>query len=187
MEITRGVTLDLSSSRKGGSPLNRGCLGRRSSDLTSLLSMSILNYGYRLSRGGRSLNRNSMRGCRGGKRCKLSPTKKALSCVCPWEQRPRKEKGGRKYEDQNNLLFFFFFLRMRKTKVYGRLVSKETYLQFRLIEHNRISGRHILFMLRLQRKRGTRDRVKERSQQVCQFRPQRKVKRICSLEGQGKS
>ena len=85
------------------------------------------------------------------------------------------------------IFFFFFFLRMRKTKVYGRLVSKETYLQFRIIEHNRIKGRRILLMLRLQRKRGTRDRVKERSQQVCQFRPQRKVKRICSLEGQGKS
>ena len=53
--------------------------------------------------------------------------------------------------------------------MYGRLVSKETYLQFRLIEHKRINGRHILLMLRLQRKMGTRDRVKERSQQVCQF------------------
>ena len=62
-----------------------------------------------------------------------------------------------------------FFGGMRKPKVYGRLVSKEMYLQFRLIEHKRISGRHILLMLRLQRKMGTRDRVKERSQQVCQF------------------
>ena len=74
-------SLDLSNSRRGGSPLNRGCLGRRRGDLTNLPSMSILIYGYRLSGRGRSLNRNSMRGCRGGRCCKLSPTKKALHGV----------------------------------------------------------------------------------------------------------
>ena len=39
-----------------------------------------------------------------------------------------------------------------------------------------MGGRRILLMLRLQRKRGTRDEVKERSQQVCQFQPQIKLK-----------
>ena len=33
-----------------------------------------------------------------------------------------------------------FFGGMRKPKVYGRLVSKETHLQFRLIEHNGMGG-----------------------------------------------
>ena len=60
--------------------------------------------------------------------------------------------------------------------MYGRLVSKETYLQFRLIEHNGMGGWRILLMLRLQRKRRIRDGVKERSQQACQFQPQGKSK-----------
>ena len=58
--------------------MNRGCLGRRSDDLTNLSSMSTFIYGYRLSERGRSLNRNSMRGCKGGRCCKLNPTKRAL-------------------------------------------------------------------------------------------------------------
>ena len=29
---------------------------------------------------------------------------------------------------------------MRKPKVYGRLVNEETYLQFKFIEHNGMSG-----------------------------------------------
>ena len=33
-----------------------------------------------------------------------------------------------------------FFGRMRKPKVYGRLVNEEMYLQFRLIEHNGMGG-----------------------------------------------
>ena len=33
-----------------------------------------------------------------------------------------------------------FFGRMRKPKVCGGLVNEETYLQFRLIEYNRMSG-----------------------------------------------
>ena len=45
-----------------------------------------------------------------------------------------------------------FFGRMKKPKVYGGLVNEETYLQFRLIEHNGMGGRRILLMLRLQRK-----------------------------------
>ena len=33
-----------------------------------------------------------------------------------------------------------FFGRIRKPKAYSRLVNKETYLQFRLIEHNGMGG-----------------------------------------------
>ena len=117
-------SLDLSSSRRGGSPLNRRCLGKRMGDLTNLPSMSTFIYGYRLSGKGRSLNRNSMRVCRSGKCCKLSPTKKALhGCAHGYrkllgsrtiyrkrlglilEDKKKGGGGGRRYEDQSNLFW----------------------------------------------------------------------------------
>ena len=82
----------------------------------------------------------------------------------------------KKKGEEDMKIKIIFFGRMRKPKVYGRLVNEETYLQFRLIEHNGMGGRRILLMLRLQRKRRTRDRVKERSRQACQFQPQGKSK-----------
>ena len=131
--------------------MNKGCLGKRSSDLTSLPSISTFIYGYRLTGGGRSLNKNSMHGYRGGRHCKLSPTKKALHGCAHGNRKLldsrtiyRKRLGlileEKKRGEEDMKIKIIFFGRMRKPKVYGRLMSKETYLQFRLIEHKGISG-----------------------------------------------
>ena len=131
--------------------MNRGCLSRKSSGLTSLPSMSTIIYGYQLSRGGRSLNRNSVRGCRGGRRCKLSHTKKALHGYAYGNSKLlgsrtiyRKRMGlileEKKRGEEDMKIRIIFFGRVRKPKVYGKLVSKETYPQFKLVEHNGMGG-----------------------------------------------
>ena len=131
--------------------MNRGCLGKRMGDLTNLPSMSTFIYGYRLSGRGRSLNRNSMRVCRSGKCCKLSPTKKALHGCAHGNRKLigsktiyRKRLGlileEKKKGEEDMKIKITFFRRMRKPEVYGRLVNKETYLQFKLIEHNGMGG-----------------------------------------------
>ena len=131
--------------------MNRGCLGKRSSDLTSLPTMSTLIYGYRLSGGGGSLNKNSMRGCRGGRHCKLSSTKKALHGCGHGNKKLlssrtiyRKRLGlileEKKRGEEDMKIKIIFFGTMRKPKVYGKLVNGEMYLQFKLIEHNGMGG-----------------------------------------------
>ena len=103
-----------------------------------------------------------MRDCKDGRYCKLSPTKKALHGYAHGDRkllgsrtiyRKRQgfiledKKGGGGGGDMK--IKVTFFGRMRKPKAYDRQVNEETYLQFRLIEHNGMGGRCILFMLRL--------------------------------------
>ena len=97
-----------------------------------------------------------MHGCRGGRCCKLSPTKRALNGCAHGDRKlldsrtiyrkrqgliledKKKKKGGG--EGDMKIKVTFFFGRIRKLKAYGRLVSEEMYLQFRLIEYNGMGG-----------------------------------------------
>ena len=92
-----------------------------------------------------------MRGCKGGRYCKLSPTKKALHGCAHGNRKLlgsktiyRKRLGlileEKKKGEEDMKIKITFFRRMRKPEVYGRLVNKETYLQFKLIEHNGMGG-----------------------------------------------
>ena len=88
-----------------------------------------------------------MRGYRGGKCCKLSPTKKALhgnKKLLGSRTIYRKRLGlileEKKKGEEDMKIKITFFGRMKKPKVYGGLVNEETYLQFRLIEHNGMGG-----------------------------------------------
>ena len=92
-----------------------------------------------------------MHGCRGSRCCKLSPTKKALHGYAHGDRKLlgsktiyRKRLGlileEKKKGEEDMKIKITFFRRMRKPEVYGRLVNKETYLQFKLIEHNGMGG-----------------------------------------------
>ena len=92
-----------------------------------------------------------MRGCKGGRCCKLSLTKKALHGCAHGNRKLlgsrmiyRKRLGLILEEKENGeedmKIKITFFGRMRKPKVYGKLVNEEMYLKFRLIEHNGMGG-----------------------------------------------
>ena len=123
----------------------------RRDDLANLPNISTLIYVYRPSGRGRSLNRNSMRGCKSGGCWKLNPIKKALH-GCAYGDRKLlrsrmiygKKLGlileDKKRRGEGDMKIKVTFWRIRKPKAYGKLVNEEMYLQFRLIEHNGTGG-----------------------------------------------